>query len=297
MKINKLVYKLIYWAVNKLTSKQAVESLNNSLQEELPTQKLVTGRYMLETNNATYNSIHNSICTDITKCFQRVAQRKNYVIFTDNSKDYNLNLWFVRSNRRISNSFDDFSIVFWKTPENVWKIKVFRVTTDPGKESLINPMNKAGTAIIVPGQYRGTHKIDIHRRGTSSAHEALCQRLGSIKVYRDNNKDDILDIDPNTISEGHGINIHRPTNKSERTEQVGLSSAGCIVFAKRLDFDNFSNNDESEDTFMGLCRLAAKNWGNKFSITVLEINDILFENSSIAFWKYLNKTTIETNEK
>jgi hypothetical protein len=43
-------------------------------------------------------------------------------------------------------------------------------------------MNAKGTAILKEGQYRATYAIDIHNRGRTGGHKALCQRLGNVTV-------------------------------------------------------------------------------------------------------------------
>jgi hypothetical protein len=59
---------------------------------------------------------------------------------------------------------------------------------------------------LVEGQYKDTHKIDFHQK----EYKALCQRLGPVKVYRDNNKNNKLDLNSKTIVSGNfGINIHK----------------------------------------------------------------------------------------
>ena len=86
-----------------------------------------------------------------------------------------------------------------------------------------------GTAILVPGQYLNVYKIDDHK----GEYPALCQR-GEVKVWRDNNKDNILDWEGETdTGEKFGINIHRA---GQTSKIVGDWSAGCQVIANRKDF-------------------------------------------------------------
>ena len=47
------------------------------------------------------------------------------------------------------------------------------------------------------------------------AHKALCQRNRKVKVWRDNNKDNILDWEGETDTGYFGINIHRANEDSE----------------------------------------------------------------------------------
>lgn len=202
----------------------------------------------------------------IISSIRKAAKDKGYIVFEDNSKDYNLNIWFVRSVPGKVDSFDDKCYIFWKDLSDEWQIKEYQVTTDPGAEWLKKLGNKKGTAILVPDQYRSTHKLDIHKRGSNSAHKALCQRLGAVKVYRDSNRDSVVDMDINTKDKGwFGINFHRPTIQSQKTGKVSWSSAGCIVSSNRKEFDT---------EIIPLLEKAEKNWGNSFSITLVLETDL-----------------------
>lgn len=161
------------------------------------------------------------------------VQSLGYRIF-DGGHAYNLNIIGIRAHQN-GNSFNDFLCCAYREREDgPWTVKYWAATTDPGEFCLENPEvygTEAGTAIVVPGQYRGVYKLDLHR----GKYEALCQRNGKIKVYRDGNKDDVLDMDPDTIQEGYfGCNIHKAGANST---QVDKWSAGCQVFARSSDFE------------------------------------------------------------
>jgi len=121
-------------------------------------------------------------------------------------------------------------------------------------------MNRKGTALLVPNQYKGVYKLDLHQ----GKYEALCQRLGDVSVYRDNDRDMILDFDPKTIDTGRfGINIHR-SNPHTESHQVGKWSAGCQVFKEAKSYNDF----------ISICKKASEIWGNKFSYTLLTHKDL-----------------------
>ena len=123
-----------------------------------------------------------------------------------------------------------------------------------------HPSNSEGCAILVPGQYRGVYKIDKH----GGRYEAICQRNGKVKVYRDDNKDDTYDYDADSIQSGYfGINIHR-SSAYKTGNYINKYSAGCQVFADPDDFDDF----------MEICHKASHIWGNKFTYTLIESKDI-----------------------
>ena len=105
--------------------------------------------------------------------------------------------------------------------------------------------NAKGTAILVPGQYRGCWAIGKH----NGKYKALVQ-IKPVKVYRDGNKDMIYDLLPETINEGlFGINIHR-SNEAITRNTVDMYSAGCQVFNNPNDFKNFIAICEKQKNFM-----------------------------------------------
>ena len=184
---------------------------------------------------------------------------KGYVFFDAPGKKLNLNLIGVRRDNHGTDKFDDFLIVMYRA--NVASLEImaqrqYKVTTDPGKYWLENPMNPKGTAILMPGQYRSTWKIGKHQNN----YEALVQRK-PVKVWRDNNKDDIIDYNNIELlsDEGYfGINIHR-SNPYTESYIVNRWSAGCQVFKKVEDFN----------AFMTLCKASAKLYGPNFTYTLI----------------------------
>lgn len=173
-------------------------------------------------------------------------------LFTNDSKNYNLNLIGVRTLDDASNKFNDLMIVMWYYGGE-WNRLNFNITTDAGVYYRENPMNVNGTAILKEGHHKGLWTIGKHR----GQYEALVQ-LGVAEVYRDNNKDDVLDFDCGTQTGVFGINCHR-ANQNATSTNVDKWSAGCQVFANPKDFG----------LFMDICNRGAENWGNKFSYTLL----------------------------
>jgi hypothetical protein len=169
------------------------------------------------------------------------------------SGQYNLNIIGIRSKNHQANRFDDRICVVFKD-EQGWITRTWECTTEPGKYWLENPTNVNGTAILVPGQYRSVWKIDKHQ----GKYDALCQRNGTVKVYRDSNKDNVIDLDVQSITEGYyGINIHKAGSAST---QIDKWSAGCQVFSHSADFEEF----------MSICYAARDKWGNSFTYTLIE---------------------------
>ena len=192
---------------------------------------------------------------------EQVMIRKGYRFFKG---VYNLNIIGVRSKESIKqeNRFDDILIVAFGLATSGYNSStkfIFQITTDPGIKSLKAPMNAKGTAILVPGQYRGSHKIGLHQ----GKYEALVQ-CAPVKVYRDANKDSILDTDKRTIDTGmFGINIHKAGIASVIVDGW---SAGCQVLAVEKDYA----------IFMDLCRKQKlAGYGDKFTYTLLEEKDLI----------------------
>jgi hypothetical protein len=189
---------------------------------------------------------------------QSIMQGLGYAFFTKGN--YNVNIIGVRNPNLVANSFDDTMLMAYKFADR-WVLKEWQITTDAGSYWLKHPMNTKGTAILVPNQYRGVYKIDGH--GVSK-YSALCQRNGEVQVWRDDNKDQILDFDDVTKEWGYfGINIHRSNPYSE-SNVVEKWSAGCQVFKKVEDFNEF----------MLICNKARDEWGNSFTYTLLNEKDL-----------------------
>ena len=201
--------------------------------------------------------IHNLKNQISIKYLQQIIEDMGYAFFTKGN--YNVNIIGIRNPNLVANSFDDTMICAYKISDQ-WVLKEWQITTDAGKYWLQHPMNSKGCALLVPNQYRGVYKIDKHL----GKYYALCQRNGEVEVYRDDNKDQILDFDDATKQWGmFGINIHRsnPYNESKKVEKW---SAGCQVFKKVDDFNEF----------MTICNKAREEWGNSFTYTLIKEEDL-----------------------
>ena len=177
--------------------------------------------------------------------------------------NYNLNIVGVRNSsthNEVTNKFDDCITVSYNV-DGEEKFHCFAATTDPGKYWEENIMSKDGVAILVPGQYRSSHKIRKHQ----GKYEALCQQK-DVKVYRDNNKDGVYDMLAESIQEGiFGINIHKAGSRVNGSTQIDKWSAGCQVFSKESDFNQL----------MDLAYKAKDLYGNSFTYTLIESKDVV----------------------
>lgn len=187
---------------------------------------------------------------------QKVLTKKGYAFF-DQNKPYNVNIIGIRSKNTVANSFDDTLCLVYRDESLSPQIFTFSVTTDPGLYWLKNPTNVNGTAILVPGQYKGSHQIGLHK----GQYEALVQKA-PVKVWRDANKDGKLDFSGPQHQGIFGINIHRSNPVSESLT-VEKWSAGCTVFQKVADFH----------FFMSICNKSKGLYGNSFTYTLLEESD------------------------
>ena len=221
--------------------------------------------------------------------YKAIAIKEGFEIFEADYKDCNINIWGVRSKNRIAGTFDDLMIVFWKY-NGVWHQETFKITTDPSDISLINTTHKLGCAIVKKGQYKGIWKLDFHK--DRKDHPALRQ-VKEITVYRDFNKNDVLDIPdvkslkPSRINTYNyqggivkdyysnsiliyrehrgifGINCHR-ASMYQLLQRVGLYSEGCQV---HQSYSKYTKE------FLPIIKEAVEKWGNKFSYTLINEED------------------------
>ena len=192
---------------------------------------------------------------------ETTMKSKGFKYFTGG--DYDVNIIGVRNSEtrnRVTNAFDDCVTISYKV-EGEWQFHCFKATTDPGTHWVENVMNDKGVAILKPGQYRGSHKLRLH----AGKYLALGQKK-DVTVYRDNDRDGNYDLDESKTDTGlFGINIHRATGRSgSKSTRVDKWSAGCQVIA---------DNDDWHE-FLDVCQSAREIWGNSFTYTLLESNDI-----------------------
>ena len=185
---------------------------------------------------------------------------KSYSFKLSNHPSY-VNIFGIRSANRVSNKFDD-AIGYFYFDINTKKVtyKVFDATTDPGAYYLNKPLRVEGTAILPEGQYIDVYSIGLHR----GQYKALVQSK-PIRVYRDNNKDEMIDIDITKLSSlgYYGINIHR-ASPWQKVIKVDKYSAGCQVIADPKDFNDL----------MSKCEQHKSIYGNKFTYTLFSEKDI-----------------------
>lgn len=186
------------------------------------------------------------------EAIKAAMRSKGYLVFGNEAKGYDLNLFGIRTDDATANSFNDIVGVMYLC-DGQWNCFQFPATTDPGLYWRENPMNIAGTAILKPGQYRGAYMVGEHK-----GYPAL-QQKSPMKVYRDDDRDKVLEMDEATLQEGmFGINIHRSSSVKPST-QVDKWSAGCQVLQDPIQFA----------FLMELAKKSAEIHGNSFTYTLL----------------------------
>ena len=195
----------------------------------------------------------------------------NYALFEKDDKDFNLNIFGVRSEVYDTDTFNDIIGLYWKF-QGVPQLRVYSATTDPGSYYFKNPMSPKGTHIMKAGQYRGAYAAGLHQ----GKYGALVQ-VGPIDFWVDNERE-FKFKKVNTSGPAYiGANIHADINiaipnlldaplsdfPDAEAKQVYNWSAACQVHAnprKYLEFMTYVYN-------------AKATYGNKFTYTLLEESD------------------------
>ena len=191
----------------------------------------------------------------------KAMEMKGHTIYDGTNGSNGLNIIGVRHYSATSNKFNDSLIAMWKDEATqTWEFRRYKGTTDAGLHYRLNKMNVKGTAILKEGQYPEAYKIGRHTTYTA------LEQCGNLTVIRDDNGDNVLDFQAPLVETGDHfkINIHR-SNASTQSTQVDKWSAGCQVFAKKKEWDEFLN----------ICKKAAADHGELFTYTLLHIDDIV----------------------
>jgi len=198
---------------------------------------------------------------------KKAYSSKGYVFFGE--KQFDLNIFGVRSPNRNQaiDSFDDKLGCAYIDLNGKPAVKIWKATTDPGLTHMQRPTFQAaierGTAILCEGQYRAAYRVGYHGSG-NWRHRALIQ-VGPVRIYRDKNRDTILDVDGVPITKGNfGINIHAAS--LWRAEgKIGLYSAGCQVIQEPKDYFDLMDLCKRQES-MGL--------GSSFTYTLFLESEI-----------------------
>jgi len=197
---------------------------------------------------------------NITQVYEAYKKKQYPCVF----KPWYVNIFGIRSyydgnwNDNKIDLFNDTLGVIFDDGEKNHSFILFKGTTDPGKYYLNSPLNMYGTALLKPGQYVDTYKIDIYK-----GYEAICQRIQPVTVYRVPNRysgSSFLSSYPREDTGMFGIHIHKGRDEAEK---INDASAGCQIFHDQEDFD----------IFMSLCKKHRDVYGNKFTYTLFTKED------------------------
>ena len=139
------------------------------------------------------------------KMIRRAYAKKAYVFFETNK--YDLNIGGIRNETTEPDRFDDSFFVAFVDERETCRVAMWSCTTDPGLYFLNSEKmgDRAGTAVLIPDQYRRCWKIGKHGK---DKYPALVQNGMPFKVWRDHNKDGSLDRSGKVLSL---IHISEPT--------------------------------------------------------------------------------------
>lgn len=152
-----------------------------------------------------------------------------------------------------------------KIKEQKSEISSFKKASDAKEKArILRRKTSKGTAILKENQYVGAYTVGTHRKGKSNSHRALVQ-IGEVTVYRDTDRDEFLDYDSHTDSGLFGINIHRASLNIEDNYKVNGWSAGCQVFAREVEWNEF----------LGICDKFKKMYKQNYTYTLLNVEDII----------------------
>lgn len=191
---------------------------------------------------------------------ESVFKSKGYAFFT--SGNFNLNIFGIRSRNHVAGRFDDLIGVAYRNGGN--RVDFFSATTDPSDLELRDPSFEAartgGTAILAPGQYRGAYVFG-HHGGGNWRHRAL-QQVRAVTIFRDANRNELLDFNVPKTTGLFGINIHMAHPEVE-LGRVGRYSAGCQVIQRPHEYGRFIN----------LVQSAIPIWKDRFTYTLFDESD------------------------
>lgn len=157
-----------------------------------------------------------------------------------------VNLIGVRRPNTDQDEFDDHLYMVWKDVKGRNELRVFALTTEPGKKALVSPVNSQGTFMLANGFHR-----DLWEKGLHKGRYAALTQAGQARGWRDNDRDTQYDFDKSQTFEAWGINLHT-TRETEGYffNSVGNWSHGCQVLKHpndlhqvlyRCDIDSHTN--------------------------------------------------------
>ncbi|WKN31382.1 hypothetical protein PZB74_20750 [Porifericola rhodea] len=179
----------------------------------------------------------------------RKLRSKGYKIF---DRPLELNLIAERSDTVRSEVMDDSLHMLYKDLEGKWVLNSFQVTTDPSAYYIDNPIVSQGYGFIKKGQWLDAYSLGYHK-----GRPALVQ-VKPMTVIRNYALKGIFKTYTGTEETGiFGNNIH------DMKGSMINASAGCVVFARDNDYQQFLNQ----------CQVHRNRYGNAFTLSLLDFRD------------------------
>jgi len=186
-------------------------------------------------------------------------KKKNYRFYKYG--DYNLNFYGIRMDDVLDNYFSDLIGIIFNADGKTEHIQI-PATTCPGLfggHAAKNP-REAGVAILVPDQYPHAWKfIDDY---TTWLNYPFLLQVGKFRIWRDANKDEVVDHVNEQDAIGTGINCHRMSWNNVSGQPVNNWSEGC----------QGAEEPEFKKLLVPL-RESSKKYGPIFSYTLFEKKD------------------------
>lgn len=197
----------------------------------------------------------------IQACYKKFGFR----FFHSDVKNYNVNLWGIRSEDLETDEYNDVIGISWQHKGKVYH-HVFKATTDPGLYYMKNPMSVNGSALMVHNQqYQGALMAGKHNPGKPTEHQAFRQ-IKPMKYWRDNDRNNYRDVEKGKIYEAiYYTNLHSRQPNKAMLATIGKTSAGCQVVQSPKDFHSI---------LIPIRDKAVSNWGPTFTYTLFFERDI-----------------------
>jgi hypothetical protein len=192
---------------------------------------------------------------------KRLYKKKKYKFCTGT---YHLNIFGIRETCFVNDTFSDYIGIAYEDDLCEKKVDLYPATTDPALVYLRNPLNKNGTIIMLENQYRRCYRIGTHGRTGNFPYTAL-EQCAPMDYVRDNNKDNVLDIDRSKkISGIFKTNLHRCSGY-KIVRFISRYSEGCQVIQDPKHFDELMVTAKRQQSL---------GWGDKCSYTLFNISDL-----------------------
>jgi hypothetical protein len=148
---------------------------------------------------------------------------------------FSANLIVIRGPGQPGDWDGQLTLSWVETPGGAWRSVSAPCATRPGKHYLQNPMNPRGTAVLQPGQFRGSHARGFHHAGTAKASAAWVQ-VGEVVVRRDGDRDEVLDALSAPLTDGSAINVHRVSDPNYLAGCIGVEAGPLDEMLEAFDW-------------------------------------------------------------